>query len=130
MKHRVQVGIAALVLAVVAGGALAHAQPAAVVNIGFAFMAGGKSMPAGKYDIQVTSGGPVLLRGPSSQVLMPVMTRLGRRDNDREPELVFDNVGGALHLSEVWFPGSDGYLLLGTKEQHDHTVLGGPKGKK
>jgi len=55
--------------------------------------------------------------------MMAVITRLGRHDKDAEPELVFDKVAGAMHLSEVWFPGQDGLLLLGTGETHEHHVL-------
>lgn len=129
MKHRVRILAAALVAAFVVGGGLAHAQ-IANVNIDFAFTAAGKPMPAGKYQVEVTKAGPVVLSGTGVRVSLRVITRLGRHDEDNEPELVFDKFGGVLHLSEVWLPGQDGYLLLGTTEMHDHTILGGPKGKK
>ena len=129
MKNRVRFAAAALVAAFVVGGVLAHAQTVSV-NIGFAFMAAGKSMPAGKYEIQVSNAGPIFLKGSTGQVVLPVITRLGRHDSDNEPELIFDKIDGVLHLSEVWLPGSDGYLLLGTKEIHDHAIVGGPKAKK
>lgn len=124
---------AALTLAIVTGGTVAYAQKA-VVEIGFKFVVGDKVMPAGSYTVETIGNqigirevGPRGVGGPIQS--MPVLTRLGRHDADQEPELVFDKAGGQLHLSEVWFPGEDGYLLLGTKEQHDHAVLRGPKAK-
>jgi hypothetical protein len=127
--------VAVAVLACVALlGTAAIGQAAPInVNIGFAFTAGGKSMPAGKYQIDITGvDGPITLRGEAkdSAVILSVMTRLGRHDNDQEPELVFDRLGTTLLLSEIWPTGEDGYLLIGTKEKHDHVVLGGPRGRK
>jgi hypothetical protein len=132
MQSSPRVAVAAVAWVVLLGIALAQAAPI-TVNIGFTFTAGGKSMPAGKYEIDIKSAnGPIVLRGgeKGSEAILAVMTRLGRHDNDQEPELVFDRIGAALHLSEVWLPGEDGYLVLGTVEKHDHVVLGGPKGKK
>jgi hypothetical protein len=129
MKQCLRIAVAALAVAFVVGGAVAQAQMASV-NIDFPFVAAGKSMPAGKYTVTATGNGPVLLKGASGQVTLSVITRLGRHDKDAEPELVFDKLESGLHLSEVWMPGEDGYLLLGTKETHGHTVVGGPMGKK
>jgi hypothetical protein len=132
MKQRLYFVIAAVAVAIAVGGGLAYAQTASV-DIGFKFMAGGKAMPAGKYTIEKTPNGPLALKSQAptvASVFLPEITRLGRHDNDAEPELVFDNIKGELQLSEVWFPGEDGYLLLGTKERHDHRVVGGPKSWK
>jgi hypothetical protein len=125
------VAITVVTLSLVVGLGSASAQPDAQVNIGFAFLAGGRAMPAGTYTVQVPASGPITLRAADGKAMMlPVITRLGRHDRDAEPELVFDRIQGELRLSEVWLPGQDGYLLLGTKEMHDHTVVGGPLGKK
>jgi hypothetical protein len=118
--------LATVVATVVVGAAIAQAQDKATVDIGFKFIAAGKAMPAGKYSIEISPapGGRVTLTGPES-VILSVITRLGRHDNDKDPELVFDKVNGQLLLSEVWLSGTDGYLLLATKENHEHHVLGG-----
>ena len=130
MRHRLFITIAALAVAIAMGGALAYAETAKV-EIKFDFKAGGQAKPAGVYTVETTPNGPISLKGPSGEGLfMPVMTRLGRHDLDADPELVFDSINGEFYLSEVWFPGQDGYLLLGTKEQHDHRVLGGSKPRK
>jgi hypothetical protein len=116
------------VVAVVIGAGVASAQRS-VAEIPFTFFAGGKAMPAGSYQIEQSAAGPVIVtgRGADGMVTMPVLTYLGRHDTDAEIELVFDKIDGQMHLSEVWFPGRDGVLLLGTKERHDHQVLKGAK---
>jgi hypothetical protein len=89
-------------------------------------------MEAGTYEIEA-SREKILLRstsGKTAQVMMPVITRLGRHDADQEPELVFDKVGGQLLLSEYWFPEMDGYLVLNTPTDHEHRVLGGSRPHK
>jgi hypothetical protein len=97
-------------------------------EIPFAFHAAGKTMPAGVYQIIKQVVPAVVLNGPGgTTITLPVLTYLGRHDTDTEPELVFDKLEGNMHLSEVWLPGQDGLLLLGTKERHDHAVLKGGK---
>ena len=132
MKIRPLLGCVALLLATSSFSA-AQLDPQQVsVDINFAFIASGTPMPAGKYHFQLPEQGPVVLTAAqgSKRVLFPVVTRLGRHDSDAEPELVFDKIGDKLYLSEVWSPGADGFLLLGTKEKHDHRILGGPRGQK
>jgi hypothetical protein len=130
MQRRVFVTVAALVAAFVMGGAMAYAQTAAA-EFPFAFVAGGKEMTAGKYTVEVTTAGPVLLRGQSgASGMMPVITTLGRHDKDSDPEFVFDKIDGKLVLSEIWMPGKDGFLVLATKGPHEHAVLGGSSPKK
>jgi hypothetical protein len=115
------------VVALIIGAGVASAQRS-VAEIPFKFFAGGKAMPAGNYQIEKSAAGPVIVTGTSAgMVTMPVLTYLGRHDTDAEIELVFDKIDGQMHLSEVWFPGQDGVLLLGTKERHDHQVLKGAK---
>jgi hypothetical protein len=130
MKRRAFVTIAALVVALVVGGAMIYAQTASA-NITFPFVAGGKELPAGKYSVEMTAAGQVSLTGPDrGRVLMAVITMLGRHDLDADNEFVFDKIDGKLVLSEVWMAGNDGLLLLATKGPHEHAVLGGSKPRK
>lgn len=124
--------VAALVICVAGLGATAYAQNAqnsVNVNIDFAFVAAGKEMPAGAYEFEVEKMTVVMrsVKGSALAVVMPAFTRLGRHDADRDPELVFDKVGGKLLLSELWIPDKDGYLLLDTPVNHDHRVIGGSR---
>jgi hypothetical protein len=129
--------VAAAVLAVLAltGSttfAQTSAQRSAVVKVDFPFVVNGGDLPAGSYLFQIDKD-QVLVRsqtGPGKGAIINVLTRLGRHDKDAEPEIVFDKVGGKFLLSEVWLAGEDGYLLLSTKEQHDHRVLGGSNPRK
>ena len=126
MRQTVRLLLVAAIVAVVAGAAVAQTSMTRV-NIGFGFVAAGQTMPAGNYSIEVSSGGPasrVTMRG-AKNVVLPVITRLGRHDNDKDPEVVFDKVDGKFLLSELWLAGEDGYLLLATKTEHGHFVVGG-----
>ncbi len=131
MKRRATLCIAALLLAFVAIPLVASAQNAVTAVIDFTVVAGGKEMAPGKYIIDAPMDGPVVLRGAAgSSGLMPVVTTLGRHDLDKDPELVFDKVGGKMLLSEVWLPGEDGLLVLATKGPHEHAVVGGSNPRK
>jgi hypothetical protein len=124
MKRAVRLAIATLAVAAFAGVAVARAETTSF-NIGFAFTAGGRALPAGRYQIEIGASGPVLLRGDTkdSGVLLSVLTRLGPRDMKDVKELVFDKLGNKLVLSEIWLAGEDGYLLVGTPEPHTHVVV-------
>ena len=127
MKRRVFATMAALVVVFVVGGAVAYAQQFATAKIAFPFVAGGKEMPAGEYRFELTPERTVVVRGGpgTSGAMLPVITALGRHDLDKDPEFVFDKVNGKLLLSEIWLPGRDGFLVLATKEPHQHVVSGG-----
>ncbi len=131
MKHGSLLAVVALFLI---GCGLAYGQQTAEnapVNIGFSFMAGKETFPAGNYTIELKDSDAVVLRGDGKVVVLSIITRLGqRKSTDSNVELVFDKVADKVMLSEVWFPGMDGYLVLTTKEAHEHAVVGGSKPKK
>jgi hypothetical protein len=130
MNRRVLLTIMALVVVFVMGGATARAQSISA-EIGFAFVAGGKDMPAGRYAVEVTQAGPVMLTGPGgARAVLPIITTLGRHDQDPDMEFVFDKVDGKSVLSEIWMPRKDGLLLLASKGPHEHAVVGGSNPKK
>jgi hypothetical protein len=133
MKHRLLV-IAGIVALVVGSAAFAGAQGGSMsttVQIGFPFMAGSKAMPAGKYRVDMVGTSAIALRGADGVAeTLPIITTLGRHDKDPDPEFVFDKVGGKLLLSEFWFPGKDGFLVLSTKEPHEHAVVGGSNSRQ
>lgn len=136
VPHSVRIGVAiATLVAAFSGfatGATAQDTVRARVNIDFPFVAGGKDMPVGNYEFSV-SGGRAVVRatnGESRTVTMTVITRLGRHDTDTEAELVFDKADGKSILSELWFPGSDGYLIVHGSPDHEHKVVGGSKPRK
>ena len=109
--------------------AFAYGQGSTLVTakIPFAFSAGGKSLPAGQYDFLRDSNASVItvsgVKGANAMV--PVITRMaaGIHTTPRDAHVVFDVVGDARTLSEVWVSNDDGYMLYVTKGQHKHQIL-------
>ena len=132
MKGKVAFTIVVLVFTVLAGAASASAQGISDFKVPFAFLVEGKEMPAGSYVIQERGEGPLALRTANGvETFVPVITRLAWRGKElQEPQLVFDKVGNAYYLSEVWMPEYDGFLVRATKEAHQHNVVKGQKSKK
>ena len=130
MNRRVFTTLAALVMVFELGGAMAYAQRINA-EVGFPFVAAGKEMAAGTYTVELMPAGPVMLTGPNGvRVMMPVITTLGRHDQDPDTEFVFDKVDGKSILSEIWLPKKDGMLVLASSKSHEHAVLGGSNPKK
>jgi hypothetical protein len=129
MKISVPVVVVAALLAVVLTSTPVAAQ-VVKVNIPFEFMVLDKTAPAGSYEVEAQSVGTVRVRSttdPAIQFVLPVVTRLapGAATKSR---MVFDKVGTAATLSEVWFSGRDGYLVGVTKGEHTHQTVT-PAGK-
>lgn len=124
------IGVAAVVAVLVVGG-LAQAQ-APSMKIGFSFYAAGKEYKSGNYTIEVTPAGHVVFHAEKGDAVVDLtpMKSLGRDDKVQAPKLVFDIVGAARFLSEVWLPGQDGYLVGSVSGPHDQEVLGARKNKK
>jgi hypothetical protein len=130
MKRRAFFTIVAFVVAFGLGGAMAYAQ-SAVAEIPFAFVAGGKELPAGKYQVADASNFRLQFTGPTGEgFFLTAVTMLGRHDKDPDPEFVFDKVDGKAVLSEIWMPGKDGYLFVATNKPHTHAVVGGSNPRK
>jgi hypothetical protein len=130
--NRQLMGISIIVIvAVFLGSAWAYAQ-APSIRVGFSFFAAGKELSSGKYAIEVTPAGHVVLRaekGGATADITPLKS-LGRSDSIQEPKLVFDIVGAERFLSEVWLAGQDGYLVGSVSGPHEEQVLGGHKSTK
>jgi hypothetical protein len=122
---------AAMIFQLGSGLAQAQSSQKVVAQIAFPFVAGTKDMPAGKYVIEVSEAGPVMLVGPGGvRAVLPVISSLGRHDQDPDSEFVFDKIDGKSVLSEIWLPKKDGLLLLASKAPHEHVVLGGSNPRK
>ena len=117
---------AALVALLVAGVQPAAAQT--TYKIPFAFQAGGSKLPSGDYTVLKTTEGPLTLRQVATgrEIKVPFTERL--KPPATESQLVFDEVGDfapsyteyvtVYILSEVWFPGEEGYRTHTTKGAH------------
>lgn len=112
---------------------LAYGQAQAIrANIPFAFIAQGKTLPAGQYQFvpdSATESMRVEGTGKGAvAVLVPVITRLGGaiHTSKQDAHIVFDDVGGVYTLSEIWAPDADGWLLFATKGKHQHRTVNVP----
>jgi hypothetical protein len=104
----------------------AYAQTTVKAQITFPFTVEGKALPAGQYVFTLQESGDVFrVAGEGKDVMANVITRLGgdMRSAPKGTHLVFDKVGELYLLSEIWVPGTDGYLLLATKGLHAHKTV-------
>ena len=130
MKRREFVTLVALVVVCLSGAAIAQVRSVAG-EIAFPFVAAGKDVAPGKYSVEMTPAGPLVLTGTGGvRILMPVITTLARHPQDQQAGFVFDKTTGKSILSEVWMPGRDGMLLVATTEPHQHAIVEAPAAKK
>jgi hypothetical protein len=129
MTRRMLLTIAATALVALAVGQAASAQSRYNFKMPNAFVANGKTLPAGDYFLSVNAADDVVTVTPTDtkgeSVMLPVQTRVADRQGAAGPEVVFDKLDGQLYLSELLVRGRDGYLLLATKGKHTHESLKG-----
>ena len=110
---------------------LAYGQTLGVTaKIPFAFIASGKTLPAGQYAfVPEAEVMRVVGTGKSAAIIVPIITRLGGavHTSKQDSHVVFDEVGGICTLSEVWVPGEDGWLMFTTKGKHQHKTVDVPR---
>jgi hypothetical protein len=120
--------VGVFVVALALAGSLAWAADVMQVDVPFSFIVNDKEMPAGRYQIEPIGNdkSQLAVKGTGGTVLAKVLERLADTGN-KEPKIVFDKVEGKYRLSEVLFPGKDGYLvgIAGGAETHE-VVTGKP----
>ncbi len=98
------------------------------VNIPFKFFFGGKPFEPGEYVISNPTSTPKFIslqavKGKSGHQVA-IITRLdATHEGSKAQRLIFDTVGEEKYLSEVWIPGKDGFLILGTPQEQSHNVV-------
>jgi hypothetical protein len=124
----IRIGIIIAVL-VVAGVASAQAQTN-VVNIDFSFVAGGKTLSAGNWTVDIAADCKVVLKHEKGgdPVELPSIQTLGR--SVQRAEVVFDVVGSAKFLSEVLLPGKGGCQVYRHPGAEERDTVKGPKPAK
>ena len=97
-------------------------------NTPFSFRVGEKVLAAGEYvftpdaleeAIQVRH----LAKGGGGAEVVLVTRLAAEVHNMGKGHVVFDRIGNTYTLSEVWIPGSEGFLVNATKEKHMHRVI-------
>ncbi len=128
MRKQVPGAVVLGVLALGVAASLASTAKKVSVNVPFGFMVKDKALPAGQYEIQPVGNDMTQLTvrtvGGGGTVVIPVVERLADT-GAKEPKVVFDKVGGKYYLSEVHYPGMDGFLVGITKGEEAHEVLTG-----
>ena len=131
MNRRILVLLAVAAFMCVVHPAVSQAQDTALVTIGFPFVAEGKTMPAGPYELLLNSGHTAFTLTASPKgtgVFLTTITRLAAPEPAAgDTRVVFDKVGDTYYLSEVWLPGEDGYLVYAAKGKHTHQTVKGHK---
>ncbi len=119
----------ALVTVCLLAATLSYGQKTLKVKIDFPFTVAGKVLAPGDYEfIRDMRGEYFTVQGQDKKgVEVPIMTRITKemRADQEEPRLVFDKVGDAYLLSEIWLANEDGYVVLVTKGIHEHKVMKG-----
>ena len=83
------------------------------VNVPFAFVAGGRVMPAGSYTIEEpTTHGVLLLRGTQPNSTAMVLAVNGGPSYTSHAGVTFSRQGSSVVLSSVVVPGGSSYSLL------------------
>ncbi len=130
-----------IALAVLLGAGLAAAAAQADFKVPFAIKVAGKNLAAGDYTVTMAPSGGLVLKQVSSgkEIPIAVLERIKPEVPAAEPRLVFDEVGDfapsyteyvtVYVLSEVWFPGEDGYRVHLTKGAHKTKVVTGAAAK-
>jgi hypothetical protein len=127
---RTKISMVLALVGLLALGSLYAGQSTAEVlkaKIDFPFIAGGRALPAGVYEFRKDDAAQVFRiqgAGRTGDVVNIITELAGNlRMNPEGNSLVFDIVNNKYVLSEIWIPGSNGYLVEATKGPHAHKVV-------
>jgi len=106
------------------GGLLAFAMSLSAetalinVNVPFAFMAGGKALPAGQYTIGEGSGGGFLLiRGNQPNSTALVLAVNSGQSGNSQAGVKFSRHGATVVMSAIDVPGGASYSIVSTDQK-------------
>ncbi len=123
--HRRAVTVFATLLLLPILGSTQVSVTALVADITFPFGAGGNLFQAGTYEFRASAQTDVVTvtNMKTRQTFdIPVLTRLSARTPE-ESSLVFDKMKDQTYLSELYFPGADGFHVAGAPGPHTHLVV-------
>ncbi len=96
-------------------------------QIDFPFIVEGRTLPAGTYDFTRDDTASVfkVTDGSKDMAAAQILTRIaaGMHTSPADGHVVFDKIGDAYTLAEIWIPGQDGYILAVTKAKHEHRII-------
>jgi hypothetical protein len=118
----------AIIALILVGAAWAQAEPSNV-QIKFKFIAGSKMLDAGNYAVDLAGDKVVLTpEGGGAALELAPVKNLGRKKVSKL-ELVFEEVGSTMYLSEVWVPEKDGVKVSNVDASERRQTVS-PKAKK
>jgi hypothetical protein len=121
------VRIAIIISLVITAGAMSAQAQTSAVAIDFSFIAGGKTLAAGNWVVDIASDCKVVLtpeKGGAPTELSSIKTLSRKVDR---PEVIFDVVGSARFLSEVLLPGKGGCQVNRHSDSMERQSVKGPK---
>ncbi|MGA9770651.1 MAG: hypothetical protein WBV94_16545 [Blastocatellia bacterium] len=138
MKNYLVRGLLILCLFAGIGGAQASAQidsdETIVADIPYDFVVRDQTLPAGKYTIKVSDDkdlSVLVLRSANGRRSALFQTQdIQANQTPRKTELVFDKVGDAYFLSQIWLSGSDQGVELEKSKAEQKLVDGGMKSER
>lgn len=118
-----------IVALIITGVGSAQAQ-APVITIDFSFVAGGKTLSAGNWAVDIGPDCKVILKHEKGgdPVELTAIKTLGRKV--QRAEVVFDVVGSAKFLSEVFVPEKGGCQVARQTESIERETVKAPKPAK
>ncbi len=102
------------------------------VEVPFPFTVGEKELPAGRYDFARQALNSAILvtsvtGGPSANCVIKARVWQGIHTTPKDSHLVFDQEGEKYIFSELWIPGSDGYLFnIAAKGERKYKIISVP----
>jgi hypothetical protein len=88
---------------------MANTPTTTKTNVPFAFVASGKTMPAGQYTLAKNSENVLSVRNAAGDTTFAVVTRqVGSLNSATPPKLIFVKKNGQYHLSEIYLANSTG----------------------
>jgi hypothetical protein len=109
-----------LIVALAFVTAVASANAQSIANVPFDFVAGGKSMAAGHYNVSnSTTGGEIVrISSSSNETAFSLATKLNNGRPAQKSKLVFHRYGNRYFLAEIWKAGdSQGQKLVKSREE-------------
>ena len=100
---------AAAAMIITAVPAMANTPTSTKTNVPFAFVASGKTMPAGLYVFAKNSDAVMSVRHEDGDAALAVITRhVGPINGASQPKLIFVKKNGQYHLSEIYLANTAG----------------------
>ena len=108
------IGILSLVVMSMLAATGAYAQSVRA-NVPFAFRVGSKQLPAGAYEIRMTSDNAITIRNGQSRATLVMVRREDPRNSGNK--LVFHHLGGEYFLAAIWRGADNGMAITPSKQE-------------